>query len=193
MIDLFRRRKGGLKWVLWLVILVLAAGMLLFFVQTPGGMGTGLGNQNVAIVSGNSITVNQYRRLYNQIYDSYRQRYPLDLGNAEILKLLGIADQALDLLVTEYATHYGAQSMGIEANREEVAEYITTLPLFQEDGRFIGKERYLQFLQNNNFKTTEFEDRMRREIVHTKLLRVVTDGIQATPEEVRQEFLDRNQ
>ena len=40
MLDLFRRRKGGLKWVLWLVIVVLGAGMLLFFVQTPGGIGT---------------------------------------------------------------------------------------------------------------------------------------------------------
>jgi len=193
MLHLFRQKKSSLKWVLWLVILVLGAGMLLFFVQTPGGVGVGLGGRNVAIVAGNSITVNQYRRLYNRIYDSYRQRYPLDLGNTEILRLLGIADQALNQLISEYAIGYGAQSMGIEATRKEMAEYITTLPLFREDGRFIGKERYLQFLQNNNFKTTEFEDRMRREIVHTKLLRVVTDGIQATPEEVRQEFLDRNQ
>ena len=128
MLDLFRRRKGGLKWVLWLVILVLGAGMLLFFVQTPGGTGVGLGSQNVAIVAGNSITVNQYRRLYNQIYDSYRQMYPLDQGNAEILRQLGLADQALDQLINEYAIGYGAQSMGIEASREEVSEYITTLP-----------------------------------------------------------------
>jgi len=193
MLDLFRRRKGGLKWVLWLVILVLGAGMLLFFVQTPGGIGTGLGNQNVAIVAGNSITANQYRRVYNQIYDSIRQRYPLDQGGAEILKLLGIADQALDQLVSEYAIGYGAQSMGIEATREEVAEYITTLPSFQEDGRFIGTERYMQILQANNLPASEYEDGVRREIVQTKLLRVVTDGIRATPEEVRQEFLDRNQ
>ena len=193
MLDLFRRRKGGLKWILWLVILVLGAGMLLFFVQTPGGIGVGLGNQNVAIVAGNAITVNQYRRLYNQIYDSYRQRYPLDLGNAEILRMLGLADQALDQLVSEYAIDYGAQSMGIEATRGEVAEYITTLPSFQEDGRFIGTERYMQILQANNLPTSEFEDGVRREIVSNKLLRVVTDGIRATPEEVRQEFLDRNQ
>ncbi len=193
MLDLFRRRKGGLKWVLWLVILVLGAGMLLFFVQTPGGMGVGLGNQNVAIVAGNSITATQYRRVYNQIYDSIRQMYPLDQGGAEILKLLGIADQALDQLVSEYAIGYGAQSMGIEATREEVAEYITTLPSFQEDGRFIGTERYMQILQANNLSASEFEDGVRREIVRTKLLRVVTDGIRATPEEVRQEFLDRNQ
>ena len=193
MLDVFRRRKGGLKWVLWLVIVVLGAGMLLFFVQTPGGMGVGLINQNVAIVAGNSITMNQYRRLYNQIYESYRQMYPLDQGGAEILKLLGIADQALDRLVDEYAISYEAQSMGIEATREEVAEYITTLPSFQEDGRFIGTERYMQILQANNLPASEFEDGLRREIVQTKLLRVVTDGIQATPDEVRQEFLDRNQ
>ncbi len=193
MLDLFRRRKGGLKWILWLVILVLGAGMLLFFVQTPSGIGVGLGNQNVAIVAGNSITVNQYRRLYNQIYDSYRQRYPLDLGNAEILRLLGLADQALDQLVSEYAIGYGAQSMGIEATGGEVAEYITTLPSFQENGRFIGTERYMQILQASNLPASEYEDGVRREIVRTKLLRVVTDGIRATPEEVRQEFLDRSQ
>ena len=193
MLDLFRRRKGGLKWVLWLVILVLGAGMLLFFVQTPGGMGVGLGNQNVAVVAGNSINVNQYRRLYNQIYDSYRQMYPLDPGNVEMLRQLGLADQALDQLISEYAIGYGAQSMGIEATREEIAKYITTLPLFQEDGRFIGTERYMQILQANNLPTAEYEDGIRREIVRTKLLRVVTDGIRATPEEVRKEFLDRNQ
>ena len=193
MLDLFRRRKGGLKWVLWLVILVLGAGMLLFFVQTPGGVGVGISNQNVAIVAGKSITVNQYRRLYNQIYDSYRQMYPLDQGGTEILKLLGIADQALDRLVSEYAISYGALSMGIEATREEIAEYITTVPSFQEDGRFIGTERYMQILQSNNLPTSEFEDGVRRDILQTKLLRVVTDGIRATPEEVRQEFLDRNQ
>ena len=149
MLDVFRRRKGGLKWVLWLVILVLGAGMLLFFVQTPGGMGVGLINQNVAIVAGNSITMNQYRRVYNQIYESYRQMYPLDQGGAELLKLLGIGDQALDRLVDEYAIAYEAQSMGIEATREELAEYITTLPSFQEDGRFIGTERYIQILLAN--------------------------------------------
>ncbi|MCK5353393.1 peptidylprolyl isomerase, partial [bacterium] len=88
---------------------------------------------------------------------------------------------------------YGAQSMGIEATREEIAKYITTLPLFQEDGRFIGTERYMQILQANNLPTAEYEDGIRREIVRTKLLRVVTDGIRATPEEVRKEFLDRNQ
>lgn len=193
MLDLFRRRKGGLKWVLWLVILVLGAGMLLFFVQTPGGMGVGIGSQNVAVVAGNSINVNQYRRLYNQIYQSYQQMYPLDQGNAEILRQLGLADQALDQLISEYAIGYGAESMGIEATREEVTKYITTLPLFQEDGRFIGTERYIQILQANNLPAAEYEDGIRREIVRTKLLSVVTDGIRATPKEVRQEFLDRNQ
>jgi peptidyl-prolyl cis-trans isomerase D len=96
-------------------------------------------------------------------------------------------------LVSEYAISYGALSMGIEATREEIAEYITTVPSFQEDGRFIGTERYMQILQSNNLPTSEFEDGVRRDILQTKLLRVVTDGIRATPEEVRQEFLDRNQ
>ena len=190
MLDLFRKKKAGLKWILWIVILGLGGSMVFLFVQTPGGMGVGIGNRDVAVVAGNPITVTQYRRLYNQVYESYRQILPLLQGNPDALRELGLGQQALDQLISDYAIRYGAQAMGIEATREEIREHITSLPLFQLNGQFIGTERYTQFLQANNLTPAEYEDDVRRDIVRDKLLKVITDGIRATPEEVRQEFLE---
>jgi len=190
MLDLFRKKKAGLKWILWVVIVGLGGSMLFLFVQTPGGTGVGLGNRDVAVVAGNSITLTQFRRRYNQIYESYGQILPLLQGDPEALRQLDLGKQALDPLINAYAIHYGAQAMGIEATREEIREYITNLPLFQQNGQFIGTEGYLQILQANNVTPAEYEDEMGREIVGTKLARVITDGIRATPEEVRQEFLE---
>ena len=193
MLDLFRQKKAGLKWLLWLVIVALGGSMLFLFVQTPGGMGVGIGNRDVAVVAGRSITTNQFRRLYNQVYDSYGQIIPLLQGDPEAITELGLGQQALDQLISDYAIQYGAETLGIEATPEEVRESITNLPSFQQNGQFIGTELYLQILQANNFTPAEFEDDMRREIIGNKLVRVITDGINATPEEVRQEFLERNE
>jgi len=193
MLDLFRKKKAGLKWILWMVILGLGGSMVFLFVQTPGGMGVGLGNRDVAVIAGSPITVTQYRRLYNQVYDSYRQILPLLQGDPEAIRQLGLGQQAMDQLISEYAIRYGAQAMGIEATREEIRDYITNSPLFQQNGQFIGTERYMQFLQANNLTPAEYEDDVRRDIVRDKLVKVITDGIQATPEEVRQEFLESTQ
>jgi len=190
MLDLFRKKKAGLKWILWIVILGLGGSMLFLFVQTPGGVGVGPGNRDVAVVAGNPISLTQFRRRYNQVSESYGQILPLLQGDPEAIRQLNLGQQALDPLISAYAIHYGAQAMGIEATREEIREYITNLPLFQQNGQFIGTERYLQFLQANNRTPADFEDDMRREIVGNKLARVITDGIRATPEEVRQEFLE---
>ena len=193
MLDLFRAKKKWLKWTLWVVILVLGGGMVMFFVQTPTGIGVGFGNLNVAIIAGNPITATQFRQRYNLIYQNFRQRYQLDQADPSILRQLGLEQQALDQLVSEYVVVYSAQIMGIEVTPEEIADTITSSPSFQEGGKFIGKERYLQILQINNRPAEEFEDSLRRDILRDKLSKVLTDGIHATAEEVRQEFLNRNQ
>ncbi|MFQ5929981.1 MAG: SurA N-terminal domain-containing protein [Acidobacteriota bacterium] len=193
MLGLFRRKKKGLKWTLWIVILALSGGMVLFFVRTPSGVSTGLGIGNVAEVAGNPITVIQYRRHYNRLLEFYRQAYKLDERDPSLLRQLGLDQQALDQLINTHVVWYEAQNMGIEVMPEEIREHISSISIFQENGKFIGAERYKQILRANNLAPTEYEDNVRREIVQDKLRKVLTDGIRATPEEARQEFLNRNQ
>ncbi|MDA2939084.1 peptidylprolyl isomerase [Acidobacteria bacterium AH-259-A15] len=193
MLGLFRRKRKGLKWTLWIVILALSGGMVLFFVRTPSGVSAGIGIGNIAEVAGNPITVIQYRRHYNRLLEFYRQVYKLDERDPSLLRQLGLDQQALDQLINNHVVWYEAQNMGIEVAPEEIVEHISSISTFQENGEFIGAERYKQLLRANNLAPAEYEDRVRREIAQDKLRKVLTDAIRATPEEARQEFLNRNQ
>jgi peptidyl-prolyl cis-trans isomerase D len=192
MLDLFRRKRQGLKWVLWLVIIGLTAGMVLLFVDTPSGVSQGLNSQNIAQVNGETISAAEFRKHYARIYDMYRQIYRLDQQDPAIIRQLGIGQQALNQLISEYAIQAEAQRLGLTATPEEVRQRIARLPVFQENGQFIGVQRYQDLLRANNFTVPEFEENVRREIIHTKLQNVLTDAITATPEEAKQEFISRN-
>jgi peptidyl-prolyl cis-trans isomerase D len=193
MLNLFRRRKSGLKWTLWIVIVALSGGMVLLFVDVPTGVGVALGDRHVAMVAGNRITVEEYRRSYSQLSEIYRRNFNLDPTNSLMGMQFGISQQALDLLINQYALRHGAQELGIDVSPEEVAEHIAAQPGFQENGVFIGTQRYKEILQANNLSVSEFEESVLRDIIGQKVQQVVTDGIQVTPEEIHREFLNRNQ
>ncbi|MBI4445375.1 MAG: peptidylprolyl isomerase [Acidobacteria bacterium] len=193
MLDLFRRRQRGLKFTLWIVIFALGAGMVLLFVDTPSGVSGNMGSQDVAVVDGKSITALEFRNHYSQIYELYRQVYKLDEQDPAVVKQLGLGQQTLNQLISNYALLSAAERMNFSATPEEIAAYIFALPSFQENGRFIGTERYKQILLANNLTTAQFENSVRQEIIRTKLEKVLTDGLLVSPEEVRQEFANRNQ
>ena len=193
MLDLFRRKKGILKWILWLVIIGLGAGMALLFVDPPTGMIGNLGTQEVAIVLGKGITWTEFRRRYGMVYDDFRQRLPTGELTPEIVRQLELQNQAINGLVSEYVMEYVAQTLGIEVTPEEIVESITSSPVFQDNGQFVGSVLYQQILQSNNYTVVEYEETVRREILGLKLTQVLTDGIEAGANEVRQEFLNRNQ
>ena len=193
MLDLFRRKKGALKWVLWLVIIGLAASMALLFVDPPTGLVGTLGSQEVAVVAGKPITWTEFRRRYGMVFDNFRQRLPVDQLTPEILRQFGLQDQALDGLLSEYVMEYSAQILGIQVTPEEIVDNIIATPAFQENGQFVGSVLYQQILQANNYSVEEYEETVRREILGMKLGQVLTDGIEASDDEVRQEFLNRNQ
>ncbi|MEE2822541.1 MAG: SurA N-terminal domain-containing protein [Acidobacteriota bacterium] len=193
MLDLFRRKKGALKWVLWLVIIGLGAGMALLFVQTPTGLVGTFSNQEVAIVAGKPITLMEFRRRWESVYDGYRQRSPSANLDPEQLKQMGLVQQVINELVSEYVVEYVAENIGIQVTPEEVADYITSSPSFQENGQFVGVEIYERMLQSINYSTVDYEEAVRQGLIRDKLIRILSAGMDSSAEEVRQEFLDRNQ
>lgn len=193
MLAFLRRKQKGLKWVLWIVIVALAAGMVLLFVSTPGNVSQGLSGQDVAEVSGRPISAVEFRRQYARLYETYRQVYKLDQQDPEIIKRLGLGQQALNQLISEYALTSEARKLGIDASKDEIRQEITKLPVFQERGQFIGTARYEQILKQNNLSVGEFEESVRRDIIREKVMHLLTDGIITTPEEAQREYVERNQ
>jgi len=191
MLPLFRKKKEWLRWVMLLVIIAIGVTTVLLFVNTPQGLQTTLGNREVAVVADQPITAAEFGRFYTRMVEMYRQMYNLDQQDPAVLKQLRIGDNALNQLIRQYATSYAAKQMGLEVAPEEMVSQISRL--FQENGQFIGTERYKQILRSNNMSATEFEAAMKRDLLAEKFREIVTDGVIATPAEVRQRFLETNQ
>ena len=77
----------------------------------------------------------------------------------DVIKQLGIDRQILSQLIDEEAMVAEAEKQGIRISDVEIRERILSLPGFQENGHFVGEQRYRQILQFQNppMSTAEFE------------------------------------
>ncbi len=192
MLDRMRRHKNWLKWSLALVVL---AFVLLYIPDFLRGSATGAGlNEAVASVEGRDITVNQFRRAYQRQIQQYRAAYGANMDE-RLLKQLGIDQRIVQQLVEEEAALAEATKLGITATDEEVKHRILAIPAFQENGQFIGYERYRQMLQMQEppLRENEFEEQVRRSIVIEKLQSALTNWITVTDAEVEADFKKRNE
>ena len=192
MLDGMRRHKGWLKWSLAVVVLA-------FIFLIPGvGLGpptdTALPTDVLAQVGDHEITVAQFRRLYQRQVQEYRLQAGNELSD-ELLRSLGVDRQLLQQLIDEYTALSEAERLGIVATDAEVRQQIVSLPAFQENGQFIGEQRYRQLLQVQNppLSTTEFEENIRRGIVIDRLQAAVTQWVSVSKEEVEDEHRRRNE
>ena len=175
------------------VIVALGATTVFLFVGSPTGFISGVGAQNVAEIDGLGITAKEFSRHYRRVYDTYNQMYNLNSQPPEIVKQLGIGQNALNQLVSQYAVVAEAQKQGIEVSPEELVRRIENLPFFQVNGIFVGVEQYKLAVQQTGYTATEFEAAVRREVISEKLRNILTDGINATEVEARQQFIETNQ
>ncbi len=191
MLKVFREKRESLKWILWLLIVVLGAGMVLLFVDAPTGA-TGLLVNEIARVGDESIGVLEFRRQYSQLVEIYRQQ----LGDnfEQFAPQMNLPGQAVNSLITEHSLALHARSLGLEATTPEISERVLSIPVFKdEQGNFIGKERYQEVLRANGLSVTEWENNIRREILRDKLQMLLTAGLGATPNDLRREFAKQEQ
>src|SRR5207237_9131043 len=87
-----------------------------------------------------------------------------------------------------------ADRLGIKASDEEVRHRIFSAPAFQENGGFIGEQRYPQLLraQRPPLTPAQFERSVREELVLDKLRTVLTGWLSITDQELEQEYRLRN-
>ena len=190
MLDRMRRHKGWLKWSLAIVVLAFIFLYIPSFLDEPGAAGL---NDVVASVDGRNITVARFRRTYQQQMQSYRAAYG---GNVDerLLKQLGLDQRIVQQMIEEETALAEAARLGISATDEEVRERIAVLPGLQENGHFIGEERYRQLLQMRNppMRPDEFEEEVRRGVTVEKLQGAITGWITLSDKEVEDEFKRRN-
>ena len=192
MLDRMRRHKGWLKWSLALVVVAFILLYIPSFMRDPAA-GAGA-HDVVASVEGQDITVQRFRRVYQQQMQAYRNAYGGQMDE-KLLKQLGIDQRIVQQMIEEEAAVAEAKRLGITASDQEVRARILAIPAFQENGQFIGDQRYLQMLQMQNppMRPDEFEDQVRRSVVMEKLQAALTDWLTVSDAEVAAEFTRRNE
>ena len=192
MLDRMRRHRNWLKWSLAIVVV---SFILLYIPSFLGDTRQGAANNAVvAEVNGQEISAAEFRRVYQQQIQAYRQSYGANVDE-RLLKQLGIDQRIVQQMVEEQAALAEAKRLGIAASDAEVRERILALPAFQENGQFIGDQRYRQVLQMQNppMRPDEFEQEVRRSIMTEKLQAALTGWMTVSDADVQQEYNRRNE
>ena len=195
MLDRMRRHKGWLKWSLGLVVLAFVAFYIPSFLDDRTAAGVGAApTEVIADVEGRSVTAGRFLQRYNAQIQAYRTAYGGEL-NDQLLRQLGIDRQILQQMVDEQATLVEAERHGITVSDEELAQQIFAVPGLQENGRFVGEQRYELILRSQIPPMTKatFEQNMRRGLVIDKLRAALTDWMTVSGAEVEREFAQRNE
>lgn len=192
MLDRMRRHKAWLKWSLGLVCVTFVLVYIPSFV-TPQGA-SAAPNAVVASVEGRDIEVRDFQRAYNQQVQDYQRAYGGNLTD-QMLRQLGVEQRVLSQLIDSEAVLAEADRLGIKVSDAELRERIVRLPAFQDNGQFIGDQRYRQLLaaQAPPIPVDEFEREMRRQLQVDKLRDALTAWVTVSDSEVETEYRRRNE
>src|SRR5258705_3462090 len=193
MLDRMRRHRNWLKWSLGLVVLTFIAFYIPSFLDTTQ-VGTASASDVVATVNGKDIKGLDYQRRYQNQMMAYQQQYGGSI-NQQLLRKLGVDQQILQQMVDEQAALAEAEHQGLRVSDEELAQQIFAFPALQENGRFIGEQRYEQLLASQNPPMTkgDFEENLRRSMMIDKLRSAVTDWLAVYDADVEREYKKRNE
>jgi peptidyl-prolyl cis-trans isomerase D len=191
MLDAMRRHKGYLKWLLALVVVAFVAFYVPdFFREADPSLPTAA----VAEVDGSAITAREYSRQLNARLQMFRQSGGSQMSDA-MLKQLGIDRQVLQSLIEQRSIEAEARRLGLKVSDAEVREFILRLPAFQENGQFVGYDRYRAALRMQRPPLTEgeFEELVRRDLLADKLQTAVTAWVTVPDSDIDEEYRHRNE
>jgi peptidyl-prolyl cis-trans isomerase D len=190
MLDRMRRHRGWLKWSLAIVVVAFIWLYIPTFMDNPAA-----GNRDVvASVDGRDITVARFRRAYQQQMQQYRNAYGANFDD-KLLRQLGIEQRIVQQMIEEELSLAEAKRLNITASDQEVRARIIAFPVFQENGRFVGDQRYRQILQMANppLRPGDFEEQIRRDIILEKLRAALSAWVTVVDTAVDDEFRRRNE
>ncbi|MQA29062.1 MAG: hypothetical protein GEU82_04375 [Luteitalea sp.] len=191
MLDRMRRHRSWLKWSLALVCLAFVIFYIPDFLR--GTDANAAATDTVAVVDGHQIRGDEFRRTYQAQLQAYRAAYGGNMSE-QMLKQLGVEQQILQQMVDERAALAEAERLDVNVSDQEVAQRIYSIPALQENGAFIGAQRYQQLLasQRPPVSTSEFEESVRRSLIVEKLRQTVTEWLSVSDRELEEEYRRRN-
>jgi peptidyl-prolyl cis-trans isomerase D len=190
MLDLIRKKQRSvlIKIVFWTIIAAFVG--TIFLVWGKGSRGPG--QRGVAAeVNGDRITFDEFRGAYENLRRFYQNIYR-DGFTPEMEKQLQLDHQVIEGLINQTLLLQEADRLDIEVSKQEVVDAIATVPAFMRDGRF-DMDQYRKVLQYERMTPQQFENSQRRQMLIEKMRQRIQQGAEVTPEEVTEEYRQRNE
>jgi peptidyl-prolyl cis-trans isomerase D len=192
MLDRMRRHKGWLKWSLALVVLA----FVIFYIPEFLGPDQSLvpGGDRLATIDSRSVSVTDFRRRYMAQVQAYRTSYGGNLTD-DILQQMQVPQQVLQQMIQEKAELTEAERAGITVSDAEVRAQIVAIPGLQENGQFIGEQRYRALLaqQKPPMTPADFEQSVRESLMLDKFRAGLTEWMTVSDAELEREYKRRNE
>ncbi len=177
MLSLMRKNAGT-----WMIKILLGA-IVIVFVFWGVGSYTSRRAGRVALVNGEPIPMDEFRRTYDNLLDQMRRQFGNAL-NDEMIKNLKLRERALNELIDQRLLLDEAARLKIRVDDQELADAIKNLPIFQVNGRF-NDRRYRNVLGHLRMSPEQFEAYQRQAMVVAKLRDFVTGMVKVSDQEAR--------
>ena len=165
MLEVIRAHSKG--WMAKLILTLITVPFALFGIDAylkDAGAGA-----SVAKVDGATISVQEYRNAMQSLRDRLQKENPKDVGALDSPE---VKQSVLDRLINTRLLNAEVVHSNFKVTNEQLAQFITSLPEFQQGGKF-SQEIYDKLLSQNQMTPSQFESKMRGEL----LLQQVRDGI----------------
>ena len=191
MLNVFREKFKHLKWVLWVVI----ASFILGFVYGIGALVSGTKDASradwAARVDGEVIGVQRFQDEARNVDSTYRQLLGAQYDSQRGYLRIGLT--AINRLIDGDLLEKEAARAGLTVTGQEVAEAVMKDPSFQQNGAFVGRERYERLYRSNPVMFENFESSVRRQLLVNKLRSLVEDSASVTEAELKDAFRRQNE
>ncbi|MCW5976744.1 MAG: peptidyl-prolyl cis-trans isomerase [Bryobacteraceae bacterium] len=184
MFDLFRSRAKAVRYLLGALLLLVALSMVITLI--PGFVGASYSPDNVIAEIGKEVITT--REVQLNIQQQIRnQSFPREMASVYVPI---VANQ----MIADRAIAYQAERMGFRVTDADVALAVESMiPQLFQDGKFIGREAYAQYLSQMNMTIPEFESNVRKQILLLSLSNLALEGVVVTQKEIEDYYRIRNQ
>jgi len=182
MVDLFHRRDKAVRYILTVLLGLVAISMVITLI--PGyGTPRAASDNIVAEVGGDPLTSQEVQK---QLQNATRNRQiPPQM-------LQFYVPQYVDQMIRDRALAYQAQRMGFQVSDDELANAIRSILYSQFQGAKIDYSTYQRFLADQGLTVSQFEADIRKNILLLRVQNLAMEGVIVTPEELKAEFHRRN-
>ena len=182
MLEKIREESQGFwaKVILGLVIITFALAGVGSYLNTRG-------DEPIAEVNGEEISVAAFEAAYqqarNRMEQQYGQQFSVLAADANYLKTF--RQQILEQMISERLLDQATAEMGLRVSEERVNREIVAIPDFQVEGKF-DNQRYNDLLRLNGRQPAEFKATLRAQLTRQQLISAVTGSEFALGYEVNQ-------